>query len=165
MGGERRRDLIYQLIGEGYVAEQIDQKLEEELEIPVEKQINRGEQSEFEAKERLEKLPYVSNTHRYKQNTKSDRKKRDLKVNFNEEGLKEVLGKDPSINYVYIQVKSGHRRIKSSRSKLGNTEEEINEELAKRKIIVLSGTARQFDFFGEFIKQLKFINSFHQKDE
>lgn len=163
MSKESRDDKIFRLIGEGKRADEIKRILEEGQE-RSQQILERGKESELIAQERIEKLPFVTKATRHKRFSPPDMHGHDLSVSLNQQKLESILEEELSISKVFVQVKSSHKGMLRFRSQFGRTEQEIDEHLAQKKIVLLNARCDEEKFTSGFIEQIKTINRHHSQN-
>jgi len=174
MDRERRHDEIFELINQGKIAEEIRNITGEEQEeiihhkrknkrkISTRHRKERGFRSEQIMHKRLGKFNFVNRIRRYPRLSQDDVEGKDMQVSFYRNELERLLGDEPRFTSCKVQAKSSFKGILKFREQFGETDREIDDSLAEEKIIVLNARWKDRRFNEEFIRQIRYINNFHQ---
>ena len=108
--------------------------------------------------ERIEKLPITEKVEHCALSKSQDRLQRDLRVTFNINELRTFLGKEPSVRRMFVQVKSSQVGVDNFRAFFGRTEEEITNNLAFERLIVVNASEDLVVFKENFFEQVRDID-------
>ena len=95
--------------------------------------------------------------------SKKDKKGKDLSVVLYKKKCVSHFKRKFVISHVWIEVKSSDEGINFFRSSYGDSEEEINNNLARKRFVVLNGNHEQEKIRNSFRQQIDFIDLYHQK--
>lgn len=154
-----REEFIFRMLKQKKKPFEIDELLAKKRK-GKEGMIQRGIDSEISIAERIRKLDYVSGVVSYARSSGHDRAGHDMKIIFKQKEFANFLRETPAIHSVFVQSKSSQSKVLEFRAKYGEFDDEINQQLADAKIVVLNARVNDEDLFQDFTKQVKYINQY-----
>lgn len=154
-----REDIIFRLLKQKKTAHEIDEVLTKRRE-RKKGMVQRGIDSEKSIIQRLKKLDCVLEVVPFAKNSGHDKAGHDMKIFFKHKELSDFLGETPTIQNVFVQSKSSDEKVSEFRAKYGDSDKEINQQLAEEKIVVLNARVNDEDLLSDFTRQVKYINQY-----
>jgi hypothetical protein len=158
---EKRKHFILDLIEQDLSTKEIREKLTARQE-KVNTQLERGVSSEKQAADAIGTIDIVNQVTIFKRGSRSDKKGRDLMVTLSQKKAHSLFKRELAIPHVFVQVKSSQIGISSFRNTYGSNEEEIGNNLAEKKLVVLNGNNEPKKIVDSFLEQIDFIDQYWQ---
>ena len=155
--GERRLEYILEQLKKGTPSTEINDEIDRRKEAG-EAGLLRGGESEKRAASIIGTVGIVEKVKHIKKDSIKDGQQKDLEVIFSQNEMRKLLGQEPSIGYVWVQVKSNRGKVFDFKGRYGKTKEEIIENLARDRLVVLNGRSNADHLIRSFTKQVKDIN-------
>ena len=159
-----RLGFLLEKIREGHTAPEIDEldrtrieKIRKRADIRAHKV--GGEREEY-ATQLFNSLPLVSRATSLEQYSEDDEQGKDIRIRLNPDSLKAFLNREPSIQRVWVQVKSSANGVRRFRKRFGQSEEEKKDNLAAKKIIVVNTAKSEFEIIRDFEEQLRYVDAY-----
>lgn len=154
---ERRLEYILEQLEKGIPSTEINDEIDKRKEAG-EAGLLRGEESEKRAASIIGTVGIVEKVKHIKKDSIKDGQQKDLKVILSQNEMRKLLGREPSVGYVWVQVKSNNIKVFDFKGKYGKTPGEIIENLARDRLVVLNGMSNSDHLIKSFTKQIKDIN-------